>query len=315
VGKATKQKESRSGEQAPPSNGMAGRKGNDVSACEEALLAAQGVLFDMDGVLWHGGVPIEGAGRVLATLQARGKTLIFVTNNAAKARGDYVRKIQRLCGVAVDEAHILSSAAVAAELCRGRKKAYVIGEAGLFSELRRAGVDVLGEHDSARRTDPQSGEPAPAVDPDVSDVVVGFDGSFNYYKLAVAARYLRECHSRFVACNTDRVVPVTDGILLPGCGAIVAALQACVPASVPLVVCGKPEPHFWRLAADRFGLDAARCVMVGDNLETDIAFGSRCRLQTLLVLSGVTTQAQLDRFPTSPSSPTFVIPSLDALFH
>lgn len=288
-----------------------------------ALMDADAVLLDMDGVLWHSMEAIPDVAKALAALREAGKRMIFVTNNSSRSRAFYVRKLKRVCGIDVDTDHVLTSAVAAAAACRGVSKVYAIGESGLFEELRAAdGIgEVLGEGDEKFHVNPQAGDPAPSFDSEVGAVVVGFDGELSYFKMARAMRCLREGTAaaadgkkcRFIACNTDMVVPAAGGVLLPGSGVGVVALQACT--GIAPEVFGKPEPALWQLAAEHFGLDARRCVMVGDSLATDIAFGKRCGLRTLLVLSGVTKQAQLDN-PALPADqrPDFVAASLGAVF-
>lgn len=145
------------------------------------------------------------------------------------------------------------------------------------------------------------------------------DTKFNYFKVATAASYLRYIEGcRFIATNTDRTFPSTD-MLLPGSGTLVhmvsfaaercAQLECCqfkVEACArttwrayvrrePDVVVGKPSPKMLEVLAAYAGLDLSRAVMVGDRLNTDIEFGKRQGLHTILVLTGVNTREDVRR--------------------
>lgn len=111
-------------------------------------------LFDCDGVLWRGGIGIEGVGAVIQHLERLGKRCYFVTNNSTKARSSYVEILQRVVGIEAGKDRILSSAFAAGEYLRASGitgKVYVIGEAGLVKELTEvAGVECLGMEDAGK---------------------------------------------------------------------------------------------------------------------------------------------------------------------
>jgi len=125
------------------------------------------------------------------------------------------------------------------------------------------------------------------VDPEIGAVVAGLDRKLNYYKLSyayLALTQIKDC--KFIATNTDAQFPGTH-TLLPGGGAIIASIVATTGMQ-PLVM-GKPEPMILDLLAAQHNLNRARTCMVGDRLDTDIEFGNKGGLKTLLVLTGVTT--------------------------
>jgi HAD superfamily hydrolase (TIGR01450 family) len=135
-------------------------------------------LFDVDGVLWRGGVGVPGVGATIAALEAAGKRCFFVTNNSTKTRDEYVSLLASVAGVTTTRGAVLSSAYAAAVWCRDAgvaKKVYCIGGAGLVAELAEvAGVECIGAEDAARTF--SFGKAAPAdLDPDVRAVVIGFD--------------------------------------------------------------------------------------------------------------------------------------------
>jgi 4-nitrophenyl phosphatase len=119
-------------------------------------------------------------------------------------------------------------------------------------------------------------------------VVAGLDRTLTYDKLTQAALLIRE-GSLFIGTNPDRTYPMPGGRLVPGAGAVLAALEAAT--DVAPVIIGKPAPEMYQVAMERLGTLAGETLVVGDRLETDIAGAQALGCQTALVLSGVTTQA------------------------
>jgi len=142
------------------------------------LAALDTFLFDVDGVLWRGGVGVPGVGATVAALEAAGKRCFFVTNNSTKTRDEYVALLASVAGVRTTRAAVLSSAYAAAVWCRDaglKKKVYCIGGAGLAAELAEvAGVTCIGAEDAGRAFAFGAARPAD-LDPDVEAVVIGFD--------------------------------------------------------------------------------------------------------------------------------------------
>lgn len=274
-------------------------------------------LLDCDGVLWRASEPVPGVGASLAALRAAGKRVFFVTNNSTKSRAEYVAKLRATCGIDAREDEVLSSAYAAALYCRGAgltKKVYVLGQAGLVAELEAVGLTVLGPDDFDKPFAFGACNPA-HLDPDVQAVVAGFDGRASYFKLATAVSYLRYAPGcKFVATNRDATYPDAHQ-LVPGGGIIVGAL-AIGAGREPDVVAGKPSLGLLDVIAGLpGGLDAAATCMVGDRLDTDMAFGNAGRLAaSLLVLTGVTERAAAAALPPGHAArPTHVIDSLGSL--
>jgi glycerol-1-phosphatase len=243
------------------------------------------VLLDLDGVLHRGSEPIAGAPETVAALHRLGVPLAFVTNNSARTPG---RIAERLLAMGIEaRAHeVVTSALATGALLRGRavRTAFVIGEEGIRGALTEAGIEVL------------DGEPARA---DV--VVVGWDRSADYAKLRTAALLVQR-GSALVATNADRSYPAPDG-LWPGAGALLAAVTTATGAEAEIV--GKPEAPLFREALRRTG--GVRALAVGDRLETDILGAAALGIDTLLVLSGAATAADLVRWAAGPGPlPTHV---------
>jgi glycerol-1-phosphatase len=246
-------------------------------------------LFDLDGVLYRGADPVDGAAETLATLRRRGKGLAFITNNSSRTPEAIAA---HLTGIGIQAApdEVETSALATATLLRSRAaaSAYVLGEEGLRTALATAGVTII----DASATDAQT-------------VVVGWDRGFDYAELA-AACVLVQRGASLVASNADPSYPVEDGLVLPGAGAILAAIETTTGVSAEVV--GKPNAPIFRSALDRAG--GGRPLVIGDRLDTDIEGARRLGWDSLLVLTGITSRADLDA---TNVTPTYVVERLDQL--
>lgn len=260
------------------------------------------VIFDLDGVLYRGEEPMPGAIGTVERLRAGGRRVFYATNNSTRTRADYVARL-RAFGLPCELDDVVTSAyATARYLIEKRlrpERALIVGAAGLREELREAGA-IAGEH----AVRPFGAGPA---GPPADMVVVGLDQTFTYDALAEAQRALL-AGAHFIAANKDLRYPV-EGRLLPGAGAIVAALEA---ASGRVAVCvGKPEPYMFQEALCRAGATGAEAVVVGDSLETDVLAAHRIGAVGVLILTGVTTEESLAA--SDGVIPDHVIDRLDAL--
>ncbi|CAH7674312.1 4-nitrophenylphosphatase [Phakopsora pachyrhizi] len=285
---------------------------------EEFVEKFDNFLFDCDGVIWHGDQLIKGVAQVMSYLRGKNKSLIFVTNNATKSREEFKSKFDRL-GIQADLNEIYGSAyATALYLKRilkfpDDKKAFVIGEKGLEDELKNQNIRFCGG------TDPDENVFIDLMDfssiksdAEVGAVVCGFDMHINYKKLAKAHRYLNEnngCH--FVLTNDDSTFP-TDGSIFPGSGSISAPLRYALLGKIDPVVVGKPNKPMLDCIMEKHNLNKAKTCMIGDRLDTDIAFGNNGGLSTLLVLTGVVIKSDVDKADLE-AKPTYVIESLGDL--
>lgn len=272
-------------------------------------------IFDCDGVIWLGDSVIPGVPETLDMLRALGKRLIFVTNNSTKSRAGYVKKFTSL-GLKISPEEIFSSSYAAAAYLEhiefpAHKKVYVVGEQGIQEELDLKGIKHVGGPADAD----QKVELAPGMflehDHDVGAVVVGFDRYINYYKIQMATLCIRENPGcLFIATNTDAVTHLTDAQEWAGNGSMVGAIRGSTKRE-PTVV-GKPSEFMLANIAEKFGLRRDQICMVGDRLDTDVLFGQNGGLTTMLVLSGVTKEADL-LSPSNTIHPDLYADALPAL--
>jgi HAD superfamily hydrolase (TIGR01457 family) len=252
---------------------------------DDLLVRYDGFLFDLDGVLYRGPEPIEGAAEAVRAVRAADRPVVFMTNNATRTP-DEVAAFLRKLGFEASPAEVVTSATATAAMLseRAGAGAFVIGERGLRDALTSAGLDLLDG------------------DPEHADlVVVGLDRQLTYAKLKRAALLVQR-GAELVASNPDRTFPQTDG-LWPGAGSLLAAVEAATGATPTIV--GKPHPPLFESARDRAG--ARNPLVVGDRLDTDIAGANRLGWDSLLVLTGVSTEEDL---ATAPERPTYVAPDL-----
>lgn len=245
------------------------------------------LLFDLDGVVYRGAQPVPGMPQLLARRAALGDRIVYVTNNSRWHRDEYRARLESLgvpLGPDGEESIVTAARATAlslSELHPPVAVAMVLGGPGLARELRDVGIHVVAPNQRGL-----------AARPDV--LVVGVDFSLGYERLSIAATVVRN-GARFVATNRDPVYP-TPTTLSAGAGSMVAAVAVAAGREPDLVV-GKPQPRLFETAARLAGVRPADAVVVGDSLGTDIAAAIAVGARSVLMLTGVTSRAQLERAP------------------
>jgi HAD superfamily hydrolase (TIGR01450 family) len=231
-----------------------------------------GLLVDLDGVVWIGREPVPGSIETLGALLTAGKGIVFVTNNPAKFPAEYAERLRGM-GVEVEESRIVTAGMVAARLAREAAgpdgSAFVISRATLKEMVAATGVTVL-EGEAGRGADV---------------VVVSGHRDFDYAALLTSKRAL-DAGAALIGTSRDPTMPMPGGEW-PGTGAILAAVETASGRTAEIA--GKPERHLFEIALDALG-DAERVAMVGDRLSSDIEGGQRAGLATILVRSGTDSE-------------------------
>jgi NagD protein len=236
-------------------------------------------VLDMDGVLYRGNQLIPGAREFIERLQTGGYPFLFMTNNSQRTPIDFQRKLERM-GLNVSEEHYFTSAMATAAFLHSQKpggSAFVIGEAGLTHALYQVGYSLT------------------EVDPDY--VVLGDTPSYDYAKMVHAVKLILG-GAKFIATNPDVTGPQEDGIL-PACGALAAPIERATGREAYYV--GKPNPLMMREALRRLGAHSKDSVMIGDRMDTDVLSGLGAGMHTVLVLTGVTTREEIERYSFQPN--------------
>jgi NagD protein len=236
-------------------------------------------LTDMDGVLIHEGVPIPGADAFLKKLRDSGKPFLVLTNNSIYTPRDLTARLSRM-GLQVPAENIWTSALATAKFMDDQGPggtAFVIGEAGLTTALHDVGY-VL-------------------TDQDPEFVVLGETRQYSFEALTKAIRLI-DAGARFIATNPDNTGPSPEGAL-PATGSV-AALITKATGKDPYFV-GKPNPLMMRAGLNAIGAHSETSAMIGDRMDTDVLAGLEAGMTTFLVRTGLTTDADIARYPFRPS--------------
>jgi NagD protein len=219
--------------------------------------------------------PIPGADRFLARLRDAGTPFLVLTNNSIYTRRDLSARL-RVSGLDVPEDAIWTSALATAGFLADQRPggtAFVVGEAGLTTALYEAGYTLTER------------------DPDY--VILGETRTYSFERITQAIR-LVGAGARFIATNPDATGPSLQGVL-PATGAV-AALVSRATGVQPYYV-GKPNPLMIRSALNAIDAHSETTAMIGDRMDTDIVAGLEAGLETVLVLTGVTTREEAERYP------------------
>lgn len=230
-------------------------------------------LLDMDGTVYLGGKPIEGAPETIAAMRAHARVL-FLTNNTSVARRDYADKLQFM-GIPATEDDIYTAGNATIDWLKQHNitdRVFLLGTERLQAEFIRAGIGL--------------------TDTDPAMVVIGFDTALTYERLSLCCKHIRE-GARFIATHPDFNCPVRDGYI-PDVGSFLALVKASTGRE-PELMCGKPHAPIAEGVAARVGCRPQEVAMVGDRLMTDMRFAIDNGFRSVLVLSGEATREDADR--------------------
>jgi len=237
-----------------------------------------GFICDMDGVLYHGNELLPGVPAFVNWLQTEQKKFLFLTNSSERSPRELCQKLKRL-GLDVGEEHFYTSALATASFLASQHpngSVYVIGESGLNNALYDAG---LTNND---------------INPDY--VVVGESHDYTYERICRAVKLVLK-GAKLIGTNPDLTGPVEGGIV-PATGALMSPIELATGSKAYYV--GKPNPLIMRNALKRIGCRREESVIIGDRMDTDIIAGIESEIETILVLTGVSKETDLQRFAYRP---------------
>jgi len=237
-----------------------------------------GFIIDMDGVIYHGNKLLPGVTDFVNWLESSGKKYLFLTNSPERTPKELHEKLKRL-GINVGEEHFYTSALATANFLASQNptgSAYIIGDAGLIHAMYSVGYTVNN------------------VNPDY--VVVGDPRSYNFEKIEQAVNLVIR-GAKLIGTNSDISGPVENGIV-PSTKALIAPIEIATGKKAYFV--GKPNPLMMRSALKRLGIKREDAVVIGDRMDTDVLSGLESEIDTLLVLSGITSQNDINNFPYRP---------------
>ena len=245
----------------------------------------KGYLIDLDGTMYKGGQSIPTAVSFVKQLYEQNVPYVFLTNNAAKSQEEIALQLQNYGVICTSENVFTSAMATAQVIADGNPnaKVYMIGEASLKKELQQKGFTFDAEN------------------PDY--VVIGLDRQLTYEKLVVGALAIRK-GAKLISTNPDVAIPTERGFV-PGNGSLTSVLHLSTGVK-PLFI-GKPESPIIEQALKVLGTTLEETLLVGDNYHTDIMAGISFGMDTLCVLTGVTTIEDLQK---QDKQPTYCVKDL-----
>ncbi|HUX37181.1 MAG TPA: HAD-IIA family hydrolase [Rectinemataceae bacterium] len=235
-------------------------------------------IIDMDGVIYHGNRLLRGAAEFVSWLKDNDKKFLFLTNSSERSPVELSQKLARL-GIEVAPEHFYTSALATASFLASQRpggSAYVLGEPGLINALYEVGYTMNN------------------VNPDY--VVIGEADSYGLDTVEKAVSLVMG-GARLIGTNPDLSGPGENGII-PACGALIAPIELATGRKAYFV--GKPNPLIMRSALRRLDARREETAIVGDRMDTDIVAGVETDIETVLVLSGVTSREDLPRFAYGP---------------
>lgn len=245
----------------------------------DALKDKKGFICDMDGVIYHGDKLLPDVKEFVEWLYKENKSFLFLTNSSERSPRELQQKLERM-GLYVDESHFYTSALATAKFISGQKpscSAYVIGAPGLVNALYDQGITMN------------------SIDPDY--VIVGETSSYNYEMVVHASNLVRN-GAKLIGTNTDLTGPVEDGVV-PACRALISPIEMATGKKAYFV--GKPNPLMMRTGLKMLGVHSEEAAMIGDRMDTDVIAGIETGLDTVLVLSGVTSLEDVNLYPYRPT--------------
>lgn len=244
----------------------------------EKIRNKKAFICDMDGVIYHGNKLLPGVKEFVEWLKRESKKFVFLTNSSERTPKELQEKLKRL-GVEVDKKHFYTSALATAMFLSHQKpggSAYIIGDAGLINALYAVGYTMNN------------------VNPDY--VVVGETNTYNYGRLEHAVNLVLK-GSKLIGANPDITGPIENGIA-PATKALIAPIEIATGRNAYFV--GKPNPLMMRNALKKLQSTREDTIIIGDRMDTDIIAGIESEIDTVLVLSGISTENTASDFPYRP---------------
>ena len=244
----------------------------------EQLKKKVGFICDMDGVIYHGNKVLPGVREFVGWMISEGKKFVFLTNSAERTPHELSMKLERM-GLQVSADHFYTSAMATAEFLNSQNPgctAYVIGEAALTKALYDQQIYMND------------------VNPDY--VVVGETRTYSFEKIEKAIDLVLK-GAKLIGTNPDITGPSEKGII-PATGALIAPIEIATGKKAYFV--GKPNPLIVRHGLQKLSCHGSEIAFIGDRMDTDIIAGIESNIDTVLVLSGVTSQADIGLYPYRP---------------
>ncbi len=241
--------------------------------------AIRGLILDMDGVLYQGNEPLGDLPRLFAGIKEKGLRVIMATNNAIRNIDEHLAKMKSF-GVELEPWQIINTIQVVEAIL---KRHFPHGGPiyGVVTPSTMAALEKAGYYNDEKNA---------------QAVIVGLDRALTYEKLEIATLLVR-AGKMYIGTNPDASFPTPRG-LIPGAGSVIAAVTTA--SGVQPLFAGKPEPAMYEISMERLGSTPETTLAIGDRLDTDILGGNRAGCRTGLVMSGVTSAAELAAWEPKP---------------
>lgn len=263
----------------------------DKEGKERSLTKFDGFIFDLDGVIYRGNQPIEGARTCINLLHKSDKQYVFVTNHTKYTQKEIGARLRDM-GIPVRDNQIITANNAAIDYMREQMaeekiKVNLLGSGGIREDFENAGFAFTADR------------------PDF--VVIAWDPEFTYETMYRAVRNVQE-GANFIVTSPDRLIPSSEREFELGFGALGALIQYATQ-KVPVYV-GKPHPPMLNAACQIMNTEIKDTVVVGDTPETDLRSRTLAGLgASVLVLSGNTSREDIASIPEN-ARPTFVLDSI-----
>ena len=244
----------------------------------DKILEKKGFICDMDGVIYHGNKILDGVKEFVNWMLENDKKFVFLTNSPERTPHELSMKLERM-GLSVSADHFYTSAMATAEFLSSQApgcNAYVIGEAAFAKELYDHKIYMND------------------INPDY--VVIGETRTYSFEKIEKASELVNK-GAKLIGANPD-TVGVTEKGIMPATGSLIAPIEIATGKKAYFV--GKPNPLMLRHGLRILGCHSADIAFIGDRMDTDIIAGIESNIDTVLVLSGVTSREDIDNFPYRP---------------
>ena len=244
----------------------------------ENILNKKGFICDMDGVIYHGSRILDGVADFVNWMIETDKKFVFLTNSPERTPHELSMKLERM-GLSVSPDHFYTSAMATAEFLHSQAPgctAYVIGEAALSKALYDQGIYMND------------------VDPDY--VVIGETRTYGFEKIEKAIALVNK-GAKLIGANPD-TIGVTEKGIMPATGSLIAPIEIATGKKAYFV--GKPNPLMVRHGLRKLECHSEDVAFIGDRMDTDIISGIESNVDTILVLTGVTSKEDINLFPYRP---------------
>jgi len=251
----------------------------EYSEIIDRIRGKKAFISDIDGVIYHGNKLLPGVPEFVEWLKRENKKFLFLTNSSERTARELQEKMSRL-GIDLEEHVFYTSALATAYFLAAQRPggtAYIIGEAGLINAMYNAGYTMNN------------------YNPDY--VVVGDTRSYSFEKIEQAVNLVLK-GAKLIGTNPDLTGPVENGII-PATKALISPIELATGRQAYFV--GKPNPLMMRIALKRIGCSNEETIIIGDRMDTDIIAGIESEIETLLVLTGISTLKTVDKFPYRPT--------------